>query len=326
MTYRTLICEYCFEINDCEIEANRLLLEDGAVELSLEWVCPACRRYHRLPVEGDLDEAIEAYNKHISAVRDGIKEGFRLQSMRSEKEREEEREEERLYQERRKVAEERDAQEDTNIYATRVYFGYFFRRSRLKRGIKLTQAAKEIGIRRETLHRIEMGEAGYSQETVLAMGRFMGITPQKACEIAGLEAPKETRKKLDATELLEETRRDFNDTLVIEDDKMFLSYVIILRRKYQALKQGSFRVRALEVPAQPDAILAAHQAITAFKKLEETQRINTFFAIARTELNEKQRYQWISDLAIHALNSEQRAELIQKLIESNEKRKPNSTS
>lgn len=321
MTYRTFICEYCFEINDCKTGANRLLLEDGAVELSLEWICPACRRYHRLPVEGDLDEAVEAYNKHISAVRDGTKEGLHLQNIRSEKDREKEREEEKLYRERRKKAEERDAQEGTNIYATRVYFGYFFRRSRLKRGIKLTQAAKEIGIRRETLHRIEMGEAGYSQETVLAMGRFMGITSQKACEMAGLEAPKETRKKLDATELLEETRRDFNETLDIEDDKMFLSYAIILRRKYQALKQGSFRVRALEVPAQPDAILAAHQTITELKKLEDAKRIITFFAIARTELNEKQRYQWIFDLALHVLNSEQRAELIQKLIESNEKKK-----
>lgn len=325
MTYRTLICEHCFEINDCKTVESQLLLENGTIELSLEWTCPACRTYSRLPVEGDLDEAFEAYNKNITAIRDGMREGLRRNSMRSEDEVEKEQKEERLYLERRKKAEELDAQEGTNAHATRVYFGYYFRRQRLKKGIKQTQAAKEIGIRRETLQRIEMGEAGYSQETVIAMGRLIEITPQKACEMAGIEAPPKPPKRTDRTALINDTRADFNETIEIEDDAKFLYYAILLRRQFQKFKEGLMHIRAIELPAQPYAIAAAQQAISALKTLDEAKRISTFYAIARTELSKKQRYQWISEL-IQVLSSEQIAELTQELIDLTEKKKTDSKS
>lgn len=73
----------------------------------------------------------------------------------------------------------------------------------------------------------------------------------------------------------------------------------------------------MELPAQPYAIAATQQAISALKSLDEAKRISTFYAIARTELKEKERYQWISEL-IQVLSSEQIAEFTQKLIELTE--------
>jgi transcriptional regulator with XRE-family HTH domain/transcription elongation factor Elf1 len=302
ISYYSLFCDQCLVVNEVEPVLNFLRVEGDRIEHSLEWSCPACGNYHRLPLMGEIEETIDAYNRHLRALQQKINSGTTSVN-----------EEENKFKQRLAEAQKRDQKEGGQMHETRVRFGYWFRRLRQSnwaggpRGV--TEAARLIGISREHLTRIEKGEGGYSQETVMKMAGVIGAKIEMACKMAGIEVPKGFVRK-SSEERMREAREQYQKALEEKDMTEFLTSVILSHRYYHTAKRGSNWVRALDVPARPIAIAAAQHLIAAIRELKgQPERVSTFQAIARSGLLSTERYRWIEELVVNVLSGEQQGEL-----------------
>lgn len=311
--YHALICEDCFEINDCETKTEQWLVGDEEPSPFLLWACPACDHRHRLEIKGNVAEAIQSYNRHMRAVITGIQRAASThKSSDGEK---------AAFHKRLEDARERDRAQGGNKHTRRVEFGGWVRRLRLDYemfvpGQKLTiaAAARAAGVSREYWTRLELGQEGYSEEVVLRVNAVVGGTVERAYEMAGLPLPARLVRKT-SQERMQAAIERYRSAMDIEDDVQWLSEALTARHSYWFAKLGFHEGKMLDIPARAHALSSAHQALKSIDMLpRQAERINVFRAVANTSVPPNKWLRWLQEIVKHALTDEQRQVLSQTLL------------
>lgn len=312
--FHTLICEDCFEANDCETRIEIWVGDNEKKANMLIWSCPVCDHPHRLELEGDVGVTVQAYNQHIRAIKTGLQRALKSGPRIPDKER-------LAYEKRLKKAKKLDKVESGNKHVQRVEFGYWVRRLRLGYGtilpgpkLSIETAAQAAGISREHWARLELGQRGYSRETVLLISAVIGGTVERAYEMAGFKLPPRLSKTSSRTRMQAALER-YLKAVDIEDETQWLIEALMARRSFRIAKVGFDNSSILGVPPRAYATTTANSALIAIDKLtSQKDRIHVFRAVSLANLTPDKRLKWILEIVMHVLTDEQRRELLETLL------------
>lgn len=305
--YNTLICERCYETNECETEVWPLPGGLTGPEALLIWICPACGEGHTVEVNGDVEAAVRNYIENIWDIQKKLNDAIRSQPVAPSRERVE-------FVRRLAKAKERDKQirPEGGIvpgFVQRVEFGDWLRRMRVAPWTNLTKegAALLAGISERQWHRYEMGESAYDEAKAQRLTSAVNGVWLRGSVLAGFGRPED--KGVSPGGALLQTLKRYVAAIESHNETWWLTESLLARKKYRSARYGE-RYDDVTTPARSRALAAMLIAVRLIRKLEKpSHRINAFRAALRMEVVKTERYNWIKGMVFYVLTDEQKERL-----------------
>lgn len=310
----TLICERCFEFNECEIEECPLPGGLTGPEALLIWNCPECGEGNTIEVNGDVEAAVRNYNDNIRDIQAKLNEAIRAPPAGPNRERVE-------FENRLARARERDEQlgpDEGRVpsYVQRVEFGDWLRRVRTAFWINLTkeEAARRAGVSERQWHRYEMGESEYDEAKAQRLTAAVNGMWPRGSVLAGFGRPNEEGRSPDSA-LLQVLKR-YLAAIESHNENRWLTEALMARKQYRRARYGDKYEDIVSIPTRSQALAAMIQAVRFIRKLEKQSHwITVLRAALRTEAGKTERYNWIKSMVLYVLTDEQKERLSEELSE-----------
>lgn len=306
--YFTLICERCFEINECKTE--QCALSDGRLqpEALLIWNCPDCGAGHTVEIYGDVAAAVRKYNDNIRDISAKLEEAIRSRATQQDKEQVE-------FENRLALAREKDEQAGPEekcfpSFVQRVKFGEWLRGMRTAPWKELTkeQAARAAGISKRQWHRYEMGECRYDEPMARRLNSAVDGMWPRASEVAGFGYPEEEGETPEDV-MLQAVKR-YVAALESQNDAWWLIESLMARKQYRQARYGEEYADVVGISDRSHALDAMMRAVRAIRKLEKPSHwITVLRAALRTEAVKTERYNWIKGMVLYVLTDGQKERL-----------------
>ena len=311
--YVTLLCETCFEVNECEVVSKRTG-DQSATEEMLVWFCPNCSSPHQMETHGDAKAAVRKYNDNIRDLHAKLNEALRSNAPKPD-------EELTAFQHRLAAAQEKDKQagfkrESKPSFTQRVMFGHWLRRNRTAEWVGLTkeEAAHRAGISSRQWDRYELGQSDYDETKAKILNAAVNGIWSRASEIAGFERSAEDNKNAD--DAMRRVLQRYLSAINMEDEVQWMTASAMARKQYRRAKFGEEISDVMIIPDRAHALSAMLHAVRALRKLEKIRHsLSVLRAALRTEASETQRYIWIRGLVMQVLTDEQAIKLVKEVAE-----------